>query len=194
MNEDDSDFLSLMKDEGVAPIKATPRVGRAGQAQDRRQDDKMLAVLRQHAESFDAIPDDPLSGVPDELLRPLAEISYVKPGIQQGVYKKLRLGKYPIEARLDLHRLTIDEARVSLVQFIRDCVDHELRTVLLTHGKGEGRERPALLKSCINHWLPQMDEVLAFHTAQKHHGSYGASYVLLKKSKSEKLRNRAQFN
>lgn len=190
----ETDFSSLMETEGVAPIQQAEKVKRAELTRADNRDKSALASLRKHAESFEEIADDPLSGVPEELVKPLSEISYIKPGIQQGVYKKLRLGKYPLEARLDLHRLTVDKARVALVQFIRDCVDNELRTVLITHGKGEGRERPALLKSCINHWLPQMDEVLAFHTAQKQHGSYGASYVLLRKSPKEKLRNRAQYN
>jgi len=39
-----------------------------------------------------------------------------------------------------------------------------------------------VLKSCVNHWLKQFDQVLAFHTAQKYHGGLGATYVLIKKS------------
>jgi DNA-nicking Smr family endonuclease len=70
---------------------------------------------------------------------------------------------------------------------------NEVRTALITHGKGEGRTESALLKSCVNFWLPQMPEVLAFHTAQKQHGSYGATYVLLKKSERQKQLTREQF-
>ena len=50
-----------------------------------------------------------------------------------------------------------------------------------------------LLKSCVAHWLPQMDEVLGFHTAQRQHGSYGATYVLLKKSSKKSLQSREAF-
>jgi len=32
--------------------------------------------------------------------------------------------------------------------------------------------------------------VLAFHTAQKQHGSYGATYVMFKKSAKKKLENK----
>ena len=68
------------------------------------------------------------------------------------------------------------------------------------HGKGEGRERPAILKSCVNHWLRQFEQVLAFHTAQKYHGGLGATYVLIKKGSvarqntSEKLDRAGRSN
>ena len=35
--------------------------------------------------------------------------------------RSLRLGKYPIDARLDLHKLTADQARQEVYQFIKDC-------------------------------------------------------------------------
>ena len=38
-------------------------------------------------------------------------LEFKRPGIQNGVYRKLRLGHYDIEARLDLHRFTVAEAR-----------------------------------------------------------------------------------
>ncbi|MCV6604775.1 MAG: Smr/MutS family endonuclease, partial [Porticoccaceae bacterium] len=60
----------------------------------------------------------------------------------------------------------------------------------VTHGKGEMRHKPALLKSCVNHWLRQLDVVLAFHTAQRHHGGSGATYVMLRKSDTQKDENR----
>ena len=186
----DDDFFSAMAKEGVTPLASEKRVALSRK---RDPDQELMATLRAHATSFEAKDEDPLSGIPETLLRPMSELSFVRPGVQQGVYKRLRLGKYPLEARLDLHRLTIDQARVALMRFIRDCMDNELRTVLITHGKGEGRERPALLKSCVNHWMPQIPEILAFHTAQKQHGSYGATYVMLKKSEEAKQRNRQAF-
>ena len=63
-----------------------------------------------------------------------------------------------------------------------------MRCALVTHGKGEGRLQPAKLKSCVNHWLRQFNSVLAFHTAQRRDGGMGATYVLLKKSETEKLK------
>mgnify|MGYP006088687189 CR=1 FL=1 len=118
-----------------------------------------------------------------EQVQPQAELQFRRNGIQDSVYRKLRSGKYTIEARLDLHHSTVDQARGLVYQFVRDCREHDIRCALITHGKGEGRDIPALLKSCVAHWLPQMDEVLAIHSARQQHGGSGATYVLLRKSK-----------
>ncbi len=117
---------------------------------------------------------------------PHAVLSFRRPGVQHGVFRKLRLGHYQLEARLDLHRLTVDQARQSLIRFVKDSIAYDVRCGLITHGKGEGRAEPARLKSCIATWLPEMDEILAFHTAQKHHGGAGATYVLIRKSQKKK--------
>ncbi|MDA9240580.1 DNA endonuclease SmrA [bacterium] len=138
---------------------------------------------------------------PDSIIEQVAALdplAFSRPGVQHGVYKNLRMGKYEIQSRLDLHRHTVEQARTALWRFVDDCQQHAVRCALITHGKGEGRERPAILKSCVNHWLKQFDQVLAFHTAQKHHGGLGAIYVLIKKSSaarqntSEKLEQAAR--
>jgi len=128
-------------------------------------------------------------------VHPLDVLGYKRPGIQDGVYRKLRLGRYEIEARLDLHRMTIEQARNRVFEFISDCIAHDIRTVLIMPGKGERNiDKPAQLKSYLVHWLPQLDEVQAFHTAQQRHGGAGALYILLKKSDRKKQANREMFN
>ena len=127
---------------------------------------------------------------PDTVIKPVDPHDYLafsRPGVQHGVYKNLRLGKYDIQSRLDLHRHNVEQARVALWSFIEDCQKHGVRCALVTHGKGEGRAQPARLKSCVNHWLRQFDQVLAFHTAQKQHGGAGATYVLIKKNSLARL-------
>lgn len=129
-----------------------------------------------------------------EAVKPWDELSFKRDGVQHGVFKNLRLGKYALDARLDLHRLTVDEARHGVLEFVNDCVEQHIRCVLITHGKGEFRDNPALLKSCVNHWLRQIDAVLAFHSAQRHHGGYGATYVLLRKSEEKRQENKEIFS
>ncbi|MFT6386717.1 MAG: DNA-nicking Smr family endonuclease [Cellvibrionaceae bacterium] len=111
-----------------------------------------------------------------------AILEFRRTGVQHGVFKQLRMGRYVIDARLDLHRMVIEQARMAVYQFVRDCMQNEIRCALITHGKGEGRKVPAVLKSHLAHWLPQISEVLAFHSAQSQHGGAGATYILLKKS------------
>ena len=114
-------------------------------------------------------------------------LEFARPGVQYGVYKNLRQGKYEIQSRLDLHRHTVEQARVALWDFVEACQKHGIRCALVTHGKGEGREEPAKLKSCVNHWLRQFDQVLAFHSAQKLHGGVGSTYILIKKNSLARL-------
>ena len=135
---------------------------------------------------------DPASII--EQVDPLAYLEFVRPGVQHGVYKNLRLGKYEIQSRLDLHRHTVEQARNALWHFVDDCHKHGVRCALVTHGKGEGREQPARLKSCVNHWLRQFDQVLAFHSAQKTHGGVGATYILVKKDSSARRETGDKIN
>ncbi|WP_339804460.1 DNA endonuclease SmrA [uncultured Marinobacter sp.] len=118
-------------------------------------------------------------------------LSWQRPGVQHGVFRKLRLGQYPIEARLDLHRLTVEEARRDVFAFVQDCVRYGLRSVIILHGKGERNpDGIAQLKSYLAKWLPELADVLAFHSAQKHHGGTGAVYVMIRKSDLQKQKNR----
>ncbi|MCQ3829027.1 DNA endonuclease SmrA [Microbulbifer elongatus] len=135
---------------------------------------------------------NPLGGEYVEPVEPFDPIEFKRDGVQNGVYRNLRLGKYTVDARLDLHNHTVEMARSALYQFVRDCVEADVRCALVTHGKGEGRKTPAMLKSCVNAWLPQLDEVLAFHSAQKQHGGLGATYLLLRKSERKRQQNLEQ--
>ncbi|MGH1486946.1 MAG: DNA endonuclease SmrA [Cellvibrionaceae bacterium] len=182
MSEDD-DFLKAMGD--VKPIKSDKRVI----LQKKSLHQSSFDARRESAQAATAKPSDPLAENDVKQLDPNDILDFRRSGVQHGVYKQLRLGRYSIDARLDLHRMTVEQARQSVYQFIRDCIAHDIRCALITHGKGEGRKNPAVLKSYLAHWLPQISEVLAFHSAQKQHGGTGASYLLLKKSEKKRQEN-----
>lgn len=186
MSEKEEDlqlFVQQMQD--VQPIKAADKVVLA-----QSRSDKLNAAQRRQAAIAESQADKNfLSGEYIAPVDPLSILEFKRDGVQNGVYRNLRLGKYQVDARLDLHQMKIEQARTAVFQFIRDCMTHDIRCALITHGKGEGREQPALLKSCIAHWLPQFSEILAFHSAQKRHGASGATYVLLRKSEKKKLEN-----
>jgi DNA-nicking Smr family endonuclease len=178
---DDNLFAQQMQD--VKPIKQEARVDLAGEALD------PIAIKKRRKAATEELAKNKnfLSGEYVEPVDPLAVLEFKRDGVQTGVYRNLRLGKYAIDARLDLHNMKVEQARTSVFQFIKDCMQQDIRCALITHGKGEGREQPAQLKSCVAHWLPQFDEVLAFHSAQKQHGWVGATYVLLRKPEQKKL-------
>src|SRR3954467_2691555 len=151
-------FFQQMKD--VKPIKVEPKVTLAPD----RLNKTTLEKRRQAATAELEKDKNFLSGEYIVPVEPLSIIEFKRDGVQNGVYRNLRLGKYQIDARLDLHNMTVDQARNAVYQFIKDCMTHDIRCALVTHGKGEGRSVPAQLKSCLNHWLPQFEQVLAFHS------------------------------
>jgi DNA-nicking Smr family endonuclease len=110
------------------------------------------------------------------------ELLFARPGIQKQVLRKLRAGKFAIEAELDLHGLRVDEARQQLIQFLQQCRDSGKRCVRIIHGKGLGsHQKQPILKGKTNRWLQQIDAVLAFCSARQVDGGTGALYVLLKR-------------
>jgi DNA-nicking Smr family endonuclease len=124
---------------------------------------------------------------PDEIL------SFKLDGVQPGVFKKLRQGKYEIDFHLDLHRKTVAEARNAVYQLLRDAGRNNFRNLLITHGKGALSNPPARLKSYLNQWLKQVDLVVAFHSAQPRHGGAGSVYVLLKKPSGPEKINQVKY-
>lgn len=127
-------------------------------------------------------------------VKPWDELTFKRDGVQHGVFKSLRQGKYSLDAHLDLHRMSVEQARKEVLLFVNDCVEHHIRCAIIAHGRGELRDNPALLKSCVNHWLRQIDAVLAFHSAQRHHGGVGATYVLMRKSDEKRLENKEVYS
>ncbi|RJX74250.1 DNA endonuclease SmrA [Vibrio sinensis] len=123
------------------------------------------------------------------MLKPDDIIEFKRDGVQDGVYRKLRLGKYPLQARLDLHKRTLKEGRDEVVKFLKQCMKMDVRTVIIIHGRGERSNPPALMKSYVAQWLSQINDVQCAHSAQRFHGGTGAVYVLLKKSPAKKHEN-----
>lgn len=108
-------------------------------------------------------------------------LSYAQQGLSYQRFKELKTGQIRWEARLDLHGLKSDNAREVLCDFIRNQAANNKRCLLIIHGKGGHQGSPPVIKNLLNRWLPQMDEVLAFHSALPKDGGTGAVYVLLKK-------------
>lgn len=150
------------------------------------------AQIARREAAINIVEDDPeyLSLDHATMLKPDDIIEFKRSGVQDGVYRKLRLGKYPIQARLDLHKKTLKEARDEIVKFLRQCLRMDIRTVIIIHGKGERSNPPAMMKSYTASWLIQMSDVLSIHSAQRFHGGTGAVYVMLKKSAEKKLENK----
>jgi DNA-nicking Smr family endonuclease len=110
------------------------------------------------------------------------ELLFRRPGISERIFKRLRRGVFSIQDELDLHGLTVAEARKVLRDFISECAGHNRGCVRVVHGKGLGSgRRGPVLKAQVNRWLRQWDEVLAFATARTRDGGSGAVYVLIRR-------------
>ena len=126
-----------------------------------------------------------------ERVEPQQILSFQRGGVQTGVFRKLRLGQYHIEGRLDLHRKTVAEAEREVGVFLAEARQHGARTVMILHGKGGSNTAdPAKIKRHVAHWLKQDVHVMAYHSATPRHGGSGALYVLLKKNAAAVARNR----
>lgn len=112
-------------------------------------------------------------------------LSYADSSITSKRFRELKNGLIPWEARLDLHGMKTEAARHALCQFIQNQVHNSKRCLLIIHGKGGHQGAPPVVKNLVNRWLPQFNEVLAFHSALPKDGGHGAVYVLLKKNREE---------
>lgn len=136
-----------------------------------------------------AVDDDPSffdGSDPREIVQPDDYIAFNQNGVAHKTLRNLRKGQYNVEAILDLHRKTVEEARVLVSRFLQHHYNSGARVVLIVHGKGSQNAAP-ILKNQINHWLRQATPVLAFCSATPRHGGSGAVYVLLKKHTEEKF-------
>ncbi|SFI13131.1 Smr/MutS family protein [Albimonas pacifica] len=114
-------------------------------------------------------------------------------GLDRRTADRLKRGRRPPEARLDLHGMTADRAHASLSSFIRSTRAQGLRCVLVVTGKGGRKpvedapfmpERTGVLRHAVPLWLgqaPLAHMIVGIYPAHRSHGGEGALYVYLRK-------------
>jgi DNA-nicking Smr family endonuclease len=128
-----------------------------------------------------AVLEEILHGSPDEPQLDAADPSrFARPGVSATTLRKLRRGQFRVQAELDLHGLTQEEAKVQLREFLLAALHSHARCVRIVHGKGlrSGAKGP-VLRPLVNRVLRQSAPVLAFASARQVDGGTGALYVLL---------------
>lgn len=129
-----------------------------------------LAVLE---ESLYAGPIDPALAGGEELV-------FRREGVQLSVLRRLRRGEYRVQAELDLHGLTVPQARQVLREFLTEALERRCRCVRVIHGKGRrSGPRGPVLKGMVAATLRRLAPVVAFVSARAVDGGTGAIYVLL---------------
>jgi DNA-nicking Smr family endonuclease len=124
---------------------------------------------------------------------PAEEHSSSKSQHSQTNHRIQRVRKVEIEARLDLHGLTFEQARLRLAKFLIKAQENRYLWVLVITGKGKQRlvtedynETPPrrTLRDHVPRWLeePFLHTVVsAYTTAKPQDGGSGALYVRLKR-------------
>ncbi len=137
-----------------------------------RQDEREVL-----AESLDADIDETETGAGESL-------HFHRPSVGRRTMRKLGRGNFSVQDEIDLHGMTVPQAKDALHEFIGECELRGYTCIRIVHGKGLGSgDRGPVIKSKVNKWLRQWSEVLAFVSARQIDGGTGAVYVLLRKNR-----------
>jgi DNA-nicking Smr family endonuclease len=108
------------------------------------------------------------------------ELVFRREGVQLGVLRKLRRGEYRVQGEIDLHGLTVAEAKQALRDFLGLALTRQWRCIRIVHGKGlRSGHRGPVLKGMVGTMLRKLGPVLAYVSARQVDGGTGALYVLL---------------
>ena len=118
--------------------------------------------------------------------------------LNEEVLKKIDAKEIIIEAFVDLHNKTVDDARNIFIDFIQDCYKTKKRYVLVITGKGnknisqhdlkhrsDAKENMGILYNEFYLWVKEpllKSMIVTFSHSNKRHGGSGAFYVLIKKN------------
>lgn len=172
-DDDVSAFLQEVKD--VAPIRAKQRVVAPA-----RQPPPV--PVQSALDEREALADSLSDRIADEIRLEIGEeLSWRRDGIPPDTLRRLRRGEWALQDQLDLHGLTVEEARALLASFLNGSVKRGLRCIRIVHGKGlRSASGEPVLKRKVAGWLAQRDEVLAYVQARQEDGGGGAVMVLLR--------------
>lgn len=144
--------------------------GQAGDAPDRDEDAAPLWNLVRRGEGF----------VVNQTPEYMEGALYRAP---PDMTERLHRGDFSVQDYIDLHGLTVDEARTALDEFFVRSHARGVRTVLIVHGRGRSSPVQPVLKSMVREWLttgPRRAWVIAFSSARLCDGGAGATYVLFR--------------
>lgn len=173
LDEDKVLFMQAMS--GVRPIK-----NNTVHTPTKKSDDQNAIFRRASATGEESSTNAPLSDM-QALLNPVASeayLSYKNPTLQHKVFEQLKAGKLNWKMAVDLHASGIDDARSAVMDLLDTAKKDGETVVKIVHGKGD-----SLIKTCVNGWLRQLDDVMAFVSAPAKDGGNGAVLVLLKRQK-----------
>jgi len=130
---------------------------------------------------------------PSQHLKPsfLDAPAKTSPNMDRRNFQRLLKGKLEIDGTLDLHGLTVEQARTRLHAYLNNAYQANYRLLLVITGKGKfsgydefNRPKIGVLKQGVPEWLKSAQlSSLVLQVTQAHgrHGGGGAYYVYLRR-------------
>jgi len=103
--------------------------------------------------------------------------------IHPEIARRLHQGEYSIQAYIDLHGFTVNDAEEVFEKFMKWAVMSGKTGVLIIHGRGLSSPAEPVIKKSVVEWLtrgPWRKWVVAYSSARICDGGAGATYVLLR--------------
>ena len=170
---DDEDDLFRRAMSGAKPIKTEKRVPPTGKKPKPKAKFAHADESAALQESMEADFDELDTGSGDAL-------RFHRQHVGKRTMRKLARGNYAVQDEIDLHGMTVEEARPRLADFIEHSAQSGKTCVRVVHGKGLGSgDRGPVLKPSVDRWLRKFECVLAFVSTRQVDGGTGAVYVLL---------------
>ena len=178
-------FRAAMAD--VKPLKGRKRPARK----------RAPVIAKPKAEGSSPVPERSLASVKMTRGRAAKPAPTTTPlSFDRDVDRALSKGGRAIEAKLDLHGMTLAAAERAVTTFIADASAQNRRVVLIVTGKGTrlegGRVFGGRIRAEFPNWLERAENrarVAGVRAAHPRHGGSGAFYVLLRRRSSASSRS-----
>ena len=148
------------------------------------------AVTHPDAEALAELSDLVAGDGPFDFANSVEFVEGAVAGIDRRLVRRLRAGEFAYQSHLDLHRMTADQARAAIDEFLTRAHRNGQRCVLIIHGRGlNSKDQVPVLKHRVTNWLTRGSWarwVLAFTSARPCDGGAGALYVLLRRQRHSK--------
>jgi len=109
-------------------------------------------------------------------------MEWINYDIRKDITQRLHQGEFSVQDYIDLHGMTLCEAKETLQLFFRESIKKQIFCVKVIHGRGLRSPRGPVLKEALKNWLQGTFKkwVLAYSTAKDCDGGLGATYIILK--------------
>ncbi|EAQ32109.1 MULTISPECIES: endonuclease SmrB [Idiomarina] len=154
--------IKPLKNDEIEPLSARQKVNRKRHKQQKQAIKQVQDVVN------DTFSDNFEGYLGDD------KINYTAPGESRYLTKQLKRGEFAPEMLLDLHGLTVAQAKQELAAMLTACENELITCCSVMHGHGTG-----VLKKQLPHWLIQHPAVRAFHQAPRAYGGDAAILILL---------------